>query len=65
MREIFHPAPTEFKVSERQDKRLHRGFQRMQSALGKRMVDCYGVYLGERSTLRDGVQILPVDDVLK
>ncbi len=54
----------EFKSSNRWDKRFNRGLQRMRSELRQQPVSCYGVYLGDRAALWDGVQILPVGDFL-
>jgi predicted AAA+ superfamily ATPase len=55
----------ELKASERWDKRFNRGLHRMRAELGRRLIKCYGVYLGDRTALWDDVQILPVQEFLK
>jgi predicted AAA+ superfamily ATPase len=55
----------ELKASERWDKRYNRGLHRMKAELGERLTKCYGVYLGDRTALWDGVQILPVQEFLR
>ncbi len=55
----------EFKASARWVKRFNRGLHRMQSELGERLIESYGVYLGDRAALWDNVHVLPVREFLK
>jgi len=55
----------EFKASTRWEKRFNRSLHRMQSELGKRLIACYGVYLGDREAHWDNVHVLPARDFLK
>jgi len=54
----------EFKASTRWEKRFNRGLHRMQSELGNRQIRCYGVYLGDRASRWDDVDVLSVEKFL-
>ncbi len=54
----------EFKASKKWDKRFNHGLRRMQSELGERLIDCYGVYLGDRAARWDNVHVLPAGEFL-
>jgi len=55
----------EFKASAKWEKRFNRGLHRMKSELGERLTGCFGVYLGDRAALWDGVHVLPVREFLQ
>ena len=55
----------EFKASARWEKPYSRGLHRMQAELGERLINRYGVYLGDRAALWDDVHVLPVRDFLQ
>ena len=55
----------EFKAADRWDKRYNRGLKRMRAELGDSLAGCFGVYLGDRSSLWDDVHILPAGEFLQ
>lgn len=54
----------EIKSTARWDKKFNRGLRRLQEELGTK-VRCLGLYTGERSTLFDGIEIMPIIPFLK
>jgi uncharacterized protein len=55
----------EFKASTRWEKKFNRGLRRIKGELGERQVECYGVYLGDRTALWDDINVLPVEEFLR
>lgn len=55
----------EIKASSRWERRFNRGLHRVADDLGADRTTCYGVYLGERAALWDGVHVLPLVEFLK
>jgi predicted AAA+ superfamily ATPase len=54
----------EIKAAERWDKKFNRGLVRLTEELGEDRVKRYGVYMGERRLMWNGIEIMPVMDFL-
>lgn len=55
----------EIKSSTAWQNKFNKGLKRIRDEIGKDKVECFGVYLGERRTLVDGITVLPLKDFLK
>lgn len=55
----------EIKSSATWQNKFNKGLKRIRDEIGKGKVGCFGVYLGERRLLMDGIAIFPLKDFLK
>lgn len=55
----------ELKNGTRWDKRFNRGMHRLSEELGKNIVACFGVFMGERQLTIDNVMVYPALDFLR
>ena len=55
----------EIKSATRWERRFNRGLRRLRDELGADRTTCYGLYLGERAALWDGIRLMPVLEFLR